>query len=167
MGAVDLGGGRQHGKKGKRKKKRRVGVKLDMTPLVDVAFLLLTFFMLTTTFGLPQVMEINLPPSESKGEITGASLLLLRVTEQGSIYWNFGTDSPRPIAWEELKGFLTERSNANPTMITLIKMDRKSKYASMVRMIDELNLTNVTRFSIAPLLDQDKKIIEEVVATTP
>lgn len=167
MGAVDLAGGRQHGKKGRRKKKRRVGVKLDMTPLVDVAFLLLTFFMLTTTFGMPQVMEINLPPSESKGEITEASLLVLRVTEQGSVYWNFGTDAPRPISWEELRGFLAERSLANPTMITLIKMDRKSKYASMVRMIDELNVTNVMRFSIAPLLEQDKKILEELGPPTP
>ncbi|MEX1275544.1 MAG: biopolymer transporter ExbD [Bacteroidota bacterium] len=145
----------------KKKRKRRAAVRIDMTPLVDVGFQLITFFMLTTTFSLPQVMEINLPPSESKGEITEASLLLLRVTEGGSIYWNFGTDPPRLIAWEELRGFLTERSLANPNMITLIKVDRKSKYSSMVRMIDELNLTKVNRFSIAPLLEQDLKIIAE------
>lgn len=145
----------------KKRRKRRAGVRIDMTPLVDVGFQLITFFMLTTTFSLPQVMEINLPPSESKGEITEASLLLLRITEQGSIYWNFGTDAPRRIAWEELRGFLTERSVANPNMITLVKVDRKSKYSNMVRMIDELNLTKVQRFSIAPLLDQDKKIIGE------
>lgn len=145
----------------KKRRKRRAGVRIDMTPLVDVGFQLITFFMLTTTFSLPQVMEINLPPSESKGEITEASLLLLRVTEQGAIYWNFGTDAPRPLAWEELRGFLTERSVANPNMITLVKVDRKSKYSYMVRMIDELNLTKVTRFSIAPLLEQDKKIIGE------
>lgn len=145
----------------KKKRKRRGAVRIDMTPLVDVGFQLITFFMLTTTFSLPQVMEINLPPSESKGEITEASLLLLRVTEGGSIYWNFGTDPPRSIAWEELRGFLSERSLANPNMITLIKVDRKSKYSSMVRMIDELNLTKVNRFSIAPLLEQDLKIIAE------
>lgn len=161
MGAVDLGGGRQHGKKGKKKKKRRVGVRVDMTPLVDVAFLLLTFFMLTTTFSLPQVMEINLPPSESKGEITEASLLLLRVMDDGRIFWNFGTDPPRSIDAKELRGFLTQRSNSNPNMITLVKVDRKSKYSNMVRIIDELHLAKVTRFSLAPLLDQDKKMIEQ------
>lgn len=161
MGAVDLGGGRQHGKKGKRKKSRRIGVRLDMTPLVDVAFLLLTFFMLTTTFSLPQVMEISLPPSETKSEITEASLLLLRVMEDGRIFWSFGTETPRRIEQTELRGFLLDRANANPNLILLVKVDRKSKYSTMVSIIDELHLANITRFSLAPLLDQDKKIIEQ------
>ena len=161
MGAVDLGGGREHGKKGKKKKKRRSGIRIDMTPLVDVAFLLLTFFMLTTTFSLPQVMEINLPPGETKSEVTEASLLLLRVLEDGRIYWNFGIDAPRPLLVDALRGFLTERASMNPNLITLVKVDRKSKYANMVRIIDELRLAQITRFSLAPLLDQDRKIIEE------
>src|SRR5512137_2341883 len=104
-GGMDLGGGgRSHGKKGKRKKARRMGVRMDMTPLVDVAFLLLTFFMLTTTFSLPQVMEINLPPSESRSEVTESTLLLLRISKDGQVYWNFGTDEPRPMAWKDLHG---------------------------------------------------------------
>jgi len=53
---------KSHGKK--RKKARRLGVRIDMTPLVDVAFLLLTFFMYTTTMSRPQTMEINLPPDK-------------------------------------------------------------------------------------------------------
>lgn len=161
MGAVDLGGGRAHGKKGKRKKSRRIGVRLDMTPLVDVAFLLLTFFMLTTTFSLPQVMEINLPPSETKSEITEASLLLLRVTEEGRIFWSFGTEAPRFIEHSELRGFLADHANANPNLILLVKVDRKSKYSNMVEIIDELHVAHITRFSLAPLLEQDKKLLEQ------
>ena len=161
MGAVDIGGGRDHGKKGKRKKKRRIGIRLDMTPLVDVAFLLLTFFMLTTTFSLPQVMEITLPPSETKSEVTESSLMLVRLTEDGRIFWNMGTDAPRALEPATLRAFLQERIKTNPTMITLVKIDRKSKYSFMVRIIDELHLANITRYSLAPLLDQDKKIIEE------
>lgn len=168
MGAVDLGGGREHGKKGKkRKKSRRVGVRIDMTPLVDVAFLLLTFFMLTTTFSLPQVMEIDLPPSESRSEITESSLLLLRVLADGNIYWNFGTDAPRLLEQKELRGFLRDRSALNPTMITLVKVDRKGKYSVMVDLIDQLRLAKVTRFSLAPLLDQDKTIIQRSGGVIP
>jgi len=162
MGAVDIGGGRDHGKKGKRKKKRRIGIRLDMTPLVDVAFLLLTFFMLTTTFSLPQVMEITLPPSETKSEVTESSLLLIRIMESGAIFWNMGTESPRLLEESALRGFLKERMNSNPNMITLVKVDRKSKYSTMVKIIDELHLANISRYSLAPLLDQDKKIVEEI-----
>ena len=161
MGAVDIGGGRQHGKKGKHKKKRRIGIRLDMTPLVDVAFLLLTFFMLTTTFSLPQVMEITLPPSETKSEVTESSLMLVRLMEDGRIFWNMGTDAPHPLDPATIRAFLQERIRTNPTMITLVKIDRKSKYSFMVRIIDELHLANITRYSLAPLLDQDKKIIED------
>lgn len=161
MGAIDLGGGREHGKK-KKKKKRRSGIRIDMTPLVDVAFLLLTFFMFTTTFSLPQVMEINLPPSESKSEITEQTLLLIRVLEDGRIFWNFGSDTPRHISAEELRGFLTTRATMNPNLIALIKVDRKSKYSSMVKIVDDLHLSKIIRFSMAPLLEQDKKIVGQV-----
>ncbi|MGB2867832.1 MAG: biopolymer transporter ExbD [Bacteroidota bacterium] len=161
MAGMDVGGGgeRRHGKKGKRKKAHRLGIRIDMTPLVDVAFLLLTFFMLTTTFSLPQVLEINLPPSESRSEVTESTLLLVRILADGRIFWNFGTEIPRPIDWKDLRSFLKEREASNPNMITLIKVDRKSKYSNSVRIIDELHLANITRFSLAPLLDQDKKIL--------
>ena len=160
-GGGDMGGGgRPHGKKGKKRKgSRRMGTRIDMTPLVDVAFLLLTFFMLTTTFSLPQVLEINLPPSESRSEVSESSLLLIRVVKDGRIFWNFGTDAPRPVDWNNLRAFLKDKSGANPNMICLVKIDRKAKYSSSVRMIDELHLANITRFSLAPLLDADKKII--------
>ena len=158
-GGMEMGGGRSHGKKGKKRKTRRMGVRMDMTPLVDVAFLLLTFFMLTTTFSLPQVMEINLPPSESKSEVTESTLLLLRVVSDGKIFWNFGTDAPRQIPWNEVRGFLKERGQTNPNLITLVKVDRKSPYENSVRIIDELYLAQITRFSLAPLLEQDKKIL--------
>ena len=54
-GGESLGGGpkQKRGKSGKRKGKKRVGFRLDMTPLVDITFLLLTFFMLTTSMTTP------------------------------------------------------------------------------------------------------------------
>ena len=62
MGAVDTPDRRSSGKKkglNTRRPKRRVGVRIDMTPMVDVAFLLLIFFMVTTVFRTPQALEIN------------------------------------------------------------------------------------------------------------
>jgi biopolymer transport protein ExbD len=155
---------RSHGKK-KRKKGRRLGIRIDMTPLVDVAFLLLTFFMLTTSMSRPQTMEINLPPdAEAKVEIAESNLLTLRVDESGAIYWAVGIESPARIPFADLRTFLRDRSAANPKLVTLVKVDRKSKYETMVNIMDELNLANITRFSLAPLLDQDKLLIAKVKA---
>jgi biopolymer transport protein ExbD len=162
MAAVDTAAPRERGKhKKKHKKKRRVGIRIDMTPMVDVAFLLLTFFMLTTAFSKPQSMEINLPPSETKVEVAESNLLTLRIMEDGTIYWNMGIEAPEKIAFNDLRKFLSTKNQENPKLITLVKVDRKSKYHTMVDVLDEINMADVKRFSLAPMLDQDKKEVAQ------
>jgi|SRR3989304_3214526 len=158
MAAVDTAAPRERGKhKKKRKMKRRLGIRIDMTPMVDVAFLLLTFFMLTTAFSKPQSMEINLPPSETKVEVAESNLLTLRIMEDGTIFWNMGIEAPQKIVFNDLRKFLSSRNQENPKLITLVKVDRKSKYHYMVDVLDEINMADVKRFSLAPMLEQDKK----------
>jgi biopolymer transport protein ExbD len=162
-GGGDAAQPRSHAKKKKRKKGRRLGIRIDMTPLVDVAFLLLTFFMLTTSMTRPQTMEINLPPdAEAKVEIAESNLLTLRINEEGKIYWSIGINAPEKIEFANLRSFLRERALTNPKLVTLVKVDRKGKYETMVNIMDELNLANITRFSLAPMLDQDKALLARV-----
>jgi len=162
MAGVDVGGGetRRHTRGKKRKKTRRVGIRIDMTPLVDIAFLLLTFFMLTTSMSRPQTMEINLPPDENiKVEIAESNLLTLRINDKGDIFWAMGIETPQKIEFAKLRDFLRERNAQNPKLVTLVKVDRKGKYNMMVNIMDELNLANVTRFSLAPLIEADKVLM--------
>jgi biopolymer transport protein ExbD len=134
-----------------------------MTPLVDVAFLLLTFFMLTTVFNKPQTMELNLPPEkDTKVEVAESNLMTLRVLESGAIWWSMGSEAPTKATFGELRNLLLERNRANPKLITLVKVDRDGKYIQMVDVMDELNLANVTRFSLAPLSDKDKEQIKKL-----
>ncbi len=161
MAEVDVKQSRGKQKHSK-KKKRRIGVRIDMTPMVDIAFLLLTFFMLTTTMNKPQAMEINLPPGDAKVDVPSSNLLTLRVAEDGSIYWNIGTDKPEKVSSIDLKKILKEKNSANPKLITLIKVDRKGKYIMMVNIMDELNVADITRFSLAPFDDKDKQLIEKI-----
>lgn len=167
MGALDTGaprGGHQKKKQKKHRKKRRLGIRIDMTPMVDVAFLLLTFFMLTTTMSRPQTMEINIPPGDAKVEVAESNLLTLRVTENASIYWAIGMGKPEKIEFANLRALLSQKVQENPKLITLVKIDRKGKYHMMVDIMDELNLANVTRFSLAPMQEVDKKILEKVTS---
>ena len=162
MAAVETGESRSHARAGKKhKKKRRTNIRMDMTPMVDVAFLLLTFFMLTTVFSKPQTMEINLPPEETTVEVAESNLLTLRVDSTGVIYWNAGTEAPKAIAFKDLRPLLIERSKTNPKLITLVKVDRGGTYNMMVDIMDELNLANITRFSLAPMLPSDRDLLKK------
>src|ERR1700752_2187176 len=94
MGAVDTPERRTSGKKkglSLRRPKRRVGIRIDMTPMVDIAFLLLIFFMVTTVFRTPQALEINLPPDkESKVEVAESKVLTIRILADDRVYWKRG-----------------------------------------------------------------------------
>jgi biopolymer transport protein ExbD len=163
-GGGDIGGQepKKHGKGKKRKQIRRVGIRIDMTPLVDIAFLLLTFFMLTTSMSRPQTMEINLPPEDVSVEVAESNLLTLFVTDKGEIFWRMKLDAPEKIELDNLRPFLRERLESNSKLITLVKVDREGKYSMMVNIIDELNLASITRFSLAPMLDTDKDLLAKV-----
>ncbi len=90
----DGGGGGKHGGKVKAKKS---STKIDMTPMVDLAFLLLTFFMLTTTFSKPQAMEINMPVKdkvEDPPKIPGNQTLTLLLSDKNRIFYYMGADDP-------------------------------------------------------------------------
>jgi biopolymer transport protein ExbD len=163
MAGADVAESKSHSK-GK-KKKKRAGVRIDMTPMVDVAMLLLTFFMLTTVFNKPQTMELNLPPDETvKVEVAASTLLIVRVAPNMEIYWNMGNEPTalKKVAFRELRPLLIEKLRGIPKLITLVQIDREAKYNDMVDIIDELNLANITKFSIAPLKDIDKKLIARV-----
>lgn len=171
MADVDLSQSRGKQKHSK-KKRRRIGVKNDMTPMVDIAFLLLTFFMLTTTMAKPQTMEINLPPGDANVEVAESNLLTVRVVpdvkDTISIYYNIGVDKPVKVEGSRAKSIralgklLYDNQKANPKLITLLKIDKKAKYVDMVNIMDEMNLADITRFSLAPMNDIDKKILEKI-----
>jgi len=160
MGAVDTPQPRAAKKGGKGKihrPKRRVGVRIDMTPMVDVAFLLLIFFMVTTVFRTPQALEINLPPDKDvQVEVAQSKVMTLRVLSDNRVYYKRGTD---PWARSEVKDLANvfKLYKGNKDLVVVIKIDRESKFSGMVDIIDDLDLAGLTRFSLGTLEDAEKK----------
>jgi len=163
MGIVDSPNGRRHKKKGRRQSKR-IGFHLDMTPMVDVAFLLLTFFMLTTTFSKSNTMEINIPPEKTEVRVAENNVLTLRIADDAMAYYSLGENAPRKIPLYdtrrmalsgELRQLLREQTKSNEKLVIVVKISEKAKYRHLVDVIDELNLMKIDRFSLDDYTEQD------------
>ncbi len=145
MGAVDLGApkGGQKKKKGLHRPKRRVGVRIDMTPMVDIAFLLLIFYMVSTIFAEPQAMEINLPPkeaNETESKVKESELMTLRIDAKDRIFWALGTSTPDTVSLARLPQLLMDSLYSMPKMITLVKISKSAHYSRMVDILDRIEL---------------------------
>jgi len=170
MGAVDTpeSGGKK--KKGglKRRAGKRLGVKIDMTPMVDVAFLLLIFFMCTTVFRKPQALEINLPPDPlAKVEIAESNVMTVRAIAptdktKGEIrvFWFIAKNAPKEQNWNDMEAIFAAEGKKNPKLVVLVKIDRDAKYKYMVNLIDQLQFAELNRFSLAPLDAKEKAEVE-------
>src|SRR5947208_6239862 len=152
MGAVDPPQRERKGPKkggGVHRPKRRVGIRIDMTPMVDVAFLLLIFFMVTTVFRTPQALEINLPPDENvKIEIAESKVMSIIVLDENRAFWKRGG---KAVPWARTPVNALEQVfkpyKGNKDLVVVIKIDRDATFESMVKIIDQLDLANLTRFS--------------------
>jgi biopolymer transport protein ExbD len=162
MGAVDTP--QKHGKqKGGKKPKKRVAIRIDMTPMVDVAFLLLIFFMVTTVFRQPQALEISLPPKDAKVEVAQSNVMTLRVIKGPKIFWNLGTEPFQPAASiQELGKKVSELGKQNDKLVVLIKISRDTKYQTMVDIVDELKINDLSRFGLAPLEPNEQAEVENL-----
>ncbi|NTV98547.1 MAG: biopolymer transporter ExbD [Chlorobiaceae bacterium] len=76
-------------------KAKRVGFRIDMTPMVDVAFLLLTFFMLTTKFRPPEVVRIDLPASHSERKLPESDVLTVSVSSNNDLFMGVSSQPTR------------------------------------------------------------------------
>ena len=141
------------------RKRNRVGIRVDMTPMVDVAFLLLIFFMVTTVFRRPLAMEMNLPEDVTV-KVKESNVMTIYISADASMIYDVGKRGLQPLSWDELRETLVLESDYNPDLVILVKVDRKAKYDNMVNMLDTLDEARMGRFSIIPMTDVDKAALE-------
>ena len=145
-----------------RAKKKRVGIRIDMTPMVDVAFLLLFFFMVTTVFLLALSLEVNLPEPGASVEVPESNVMTVFVDKDESLFVKMGKAGIEPLAWQDLRPNLESASAANPNLIILVKIHREARYEPMVDMMDLLEDAGMERFSLIPMKESDEQTLEEV-----
>lgn len=179
MAEIQQGGGGGHKKGGKVRAKKQ-STKIDMTPMVDLAFLLLTFFILTTTFNKPKTMEVNMPDKvddqTQQTKINEKDILNLVLAEDNKIFWWVGLEPPvntTNYSKDGVRKVVLEHTRANPKMMVLIKPKDESRYENMVNILDEMDITDTKRYAIVEYTPDDTAIItgnipvEEVTQPTP
>jgi biopolymer transport protein ExbD len=167
MAEISQGGG--GGKKDGKVRSKKASTKIDMTPMVDLAFLLLTFFMLTTTFNKPQTMEITMPEKVKKDdvqtEVNEKKVLTVILGDNDKVYWYKGITDPEiklsDFSATGIRKVLTEQNAATDKMIVLIKPAKESRYKNVVDILDEMNITNMQRYAIVKITSVDEDLVKE------
>lgn len=127
-----------------------------MTAMVDVAFLLLTFFMLTTQFKPPELIPIELPSSHAEFKLPASDILLITIGPEGEIL--VGTEMPGSevaIETADLTEALVQIRSANPAVRTAIKADQAVEYGPVEDVMEALKEAQITRFSLITNLEGD------------
>lgn len=111
--------------------RRRIRTHLDMAPLIDVVFLLLIFFMLTSTFLVQEAIDLDLPEAAT-GELTEEQQLVVTLDREGAV-----TVNGDPVGIDDLQDVIGRLLDAPEQRITL-RTDEAAPVRDMVRVMDEI-----------------------------
>ena len=167
MAAIDTSANNRH-QTGKRMVKKSTSI--DLTPMVDLGFLLITFFVFTTTMAKPTAMKIEVPlDTNITTDVCNSCVLTTILSDNDQVQYYEGsidtaivktTDykSIRQIIQEKKKKVLNARSNAD-AFFMIIKPTEKASFKNFVDITDEVTINLVKRYYIDELNDAEKKKI--------
>lgn len=127
-----------------RQKNHREASTLDMTPLVDVVFNLLIFFMLSTTFVTTPGIKINLPEASSKELKVQEKEVRIALTRKGKIYLN-----RKLVTLDDVRKTLKQKARINPKMLVIIQADEQVIHGKVVQIMDIAKTAGLNRLAIA------------------
>jgi biopolymer transport protein ExbD len=194
MAEMDTSSGGGHKKGPGVKKGKKLSTRIDLTPMVDLGFLLITFFMFTTTLAKPKTMEINMPykdenlKEEEKNKLKASVAMTVLLSKNHRVYYYEGIgDNPDVapdlqvtsfkakdgirdaiIKKKKLVAGLKASGQLGPKdeMTVLIKPDTTSTYSDLVNMLDEMNINDVKVYAIIDISDIEQGFIKETEAAS-
>lgn len=188
MAEMDVSSGGGHKKGPGVKKGKKLSTRIDLTPMVDLGFLLITFFMYTTTMSKPKTMEINMPfkdenlKKEDESKVKASTALTVLLSKEHRVYYYEGlADDPnnppnvqvtyfkpaegiRDVLIRKKKDVEQLRQQGRLTstdqLTVLIKPDDNSTYDDLVNILDEMNINDVRVYAIVDITPVDKEFIQ-------
>jgi len=172
MAELDTSGGGKH--KGGKVRSKKQSTRIDLTAMVDLAFLLITFFIMTTTLAKPKAMDLAMPDKDEKTKdqlpIAASRSLTLLLGSDDKLEWYLGEpgkSAPEVISYrpDGLRKLLIEKSKevqekTGKAIFVVVKPSDKSKYRNMVAVLDELNITNILMYGIVDITPPEVELLK-------
>jgi biopolymer transport protein ExbD len=116
------------------KKRKRLSAEFSMASMTDMIFLLLIFFMITSTIVVPNAIKVLLP--QSAQQTSARPLTRVTIDANLNYYVAYGRERERRVAFEEITPFLRECYNREPDIYVAIYADETIPYREVVRVLD-------------------------------
>ena len=160
---------------GKKNRARKAQLKIDMTPMVDLGFLLISFFIFTTSLSEPNATKLYMPADGPPGTLSENAALTLLLTGKDSIYYyhgkwedatqkngiNFTSYEVKRGIGSVIREMQKRMGNKRNDLMLLIKPLETSSYDNLMNALDEVTINNVTRYAIVDVTEQEKNFIQK------
>ena len=185
MADIDVAGGDSGHKKGPGvKKAKKLSTRVDMTPMVDLGFLLITFFIFTTTMSTPATMKLFMPKDEKdkekQTEVKESGALTIMLGKGDGVYYyegqlkadgsNFQTSTfkaIRDVIINKKKEVMKNgqalgypKDTLDKDFVVVIKPNSEATYKNTVDMLDEMTINQVHRFALIDITEDENKLIK-------
>ena len=176
---ADIGeGGGGHKKGPGVKKPVKKNTKVDLTPMVDLGFLLITFFVFTTTMSTPTAMRLFLPKDTDKPEEQNkakeSGALTLMLAKDRTVYYYEGILAPdganfKSTNFKGLREVLLgkKRSTKADDLVIVIKPNDDSQMKDVVDALDEMTINDIKRYALVDISPAEIAFINATLGTTP
>jgi biopolymer transport protein ExbD len=131
-----------------KKRQSRVSPEIPTASMADIAFLLIIFFLVTTTLNQDKGLSLHLPPVGETVEVQQKNILNVWINARDQIAF-FESESLTPVPFDQLRAQVQGRLAENDKLIVSLKTERGATYRMFVDVLDELKLAGATRISIA------------------
>ena len=149
----------------------RISTRIDMTPMVDLAFLLITFFMLTTTFSKPNAMQLNMPIKDQTVQpVPGSRTTTILLDGHNRIFYYTGIQDPQVYQTDfsamGIRQVIAHQRRTQPKEpIFIIKALERSRYQNLVDVLDEMTITGATTYALVDVTSADLELLGQYKQT--
>ena len=152
-------------------------LKVDMTPMVDLGFLLITFFIITTTLAAQKATDLIMPKEGAPSAVKESQVLTLLLDGNEKVYVYAGSwENAHPrkrivqLSWknkEQVRNIITAKQadlgNNKKDLMVLIKPATKSQYQNVIDALDEMLINKVKKYAVVDLSDKELAYVNGAV----